>query len=305
MTKPSAWARLQTGYLGQEDSSGIAKQREPLSLAGGSLSQAAAQSVVIGDKRMIRAESSTMSMRRTSLERNAWFRPKYFLFAVIGLMLAYVIAHDESFLVHPKDPVWQHFEPFKWWLLPHGIAGGCALLLGPMQFSDRLRQRFRQWHRVVGRIYVACVFVAAPLGFYIQYFQERMGDHRSFTIAAAVDATLWMTTTGIAMVFILKGKVHEHRQWMTRSFAVALVFLEGRVIGGVTGWDNLDIRATETIVWVCLAFSILAADLVLQWQQPGRQAGLHPGDQFSIEASGSGGLGPLIIEKPVLEKSLL
>ena len=189
------------------------------------------------------------------------------LFAAIGLMLAYVIPHDESFLVHPKDPVWQHYEPFKWWLLPHGIAGACALLLGPMQFSDRLCNRFRKLLRVVGRFYVAGVFVAAPLGLYIQYFQERTGDSRSFSIAAAVDAALWMMTTGIALVFIFKGQVQEHRQWMTRSFAVAPVFLEGRVIGGVTGWDTLDIHVTETIVWCCLAFSILSADLVLQWQQ--------------------------------------
>jgi uncharacterized membrane protein len=208
-----------------------------------------------------------MSTTLTTLKRSSWLRPKYLLFAAVGLMLAYVVPHDESFLVHPKDPVWQHYEPFKWWLLPHGIAGACALLLGPMQFSDRLRNRFRQLHRVLGRIYVAGVFVAAPLGFYIQYFQEPMDDPRSFSIAAAVDAALWMTTTGIAMVFILKGKVQEHRQWMARSFAVALVFLEGRVIGGVTGWENLDIRATETILWACLAFSILSADLVLQWQQ--------------------------------------
>jgi uncharacterized membrane protein len=198
-------------------------------------------------------------------------RPKYILFTILAFMLLYVIVHDESFLVHPKDPMWQHYQPFKWWLLPHGIAGACALLLGPMQFSDRLRNRFRQLHRVVGRIYVAGVFVAAPLGVYIQHFEERMGDPRSFSIAAAVDAALWMTTTAIALAFILKGKVQEHRRWMTRSFAVALVFLEGRVIGGVTGWENLDVHASETIVWACLAFSILSADLVLAWQETGRQ----------------------------------
>jgi len=207
-----------------------------------------------------------------TLKRSSWFRTKYLLFAAIGLMLAYVIPHDESFLVHPKDLIWQHYEPFKWWLLPHGIAGACALLLGPMQFSDRLRARFGQFHRVVGRIYVAGVFVAAPLGFYIQYFQERAGDPRSFSIAAAADAALWMITTGIAMVFILKGKVQEHRQWMTRSFAVALVFLEGRVIGGMTGWEDLGVHASETIVWACLAFSILSADLVLQCQKLGRSS---------------------------------
>jgi len=208
-----------------------------------------------------------MSTILPAFKQSSLLRPKYLLFAAIGLMLVYVIPHDESFLVHPKDPLWQHYEPFKWWLLPHGIAGACALLLGPMQFSDRLRNRFRQFHRVVGRIYVAGVFVAAPLGFYIQYFEERMGNPRSFSIAAAADAALWMTTTAIAMVFILKGKVQEHRQWMTRSFAVAIVFLEVRVIGGVGGWEDLDVHANETIVWTCLAFSILLADLVLQWQQ--------------------------------------
>jgi uncharacterized membrane protein len=212
-----------------------------------------------------------MSTTLAAPKQSSWLRPKYLLFAAIGLMLAYVVPHDESFLVHPKDPLWQHYEPFKWWLLPHGIAGACALLLGPMQFSDRLRDRFRQLHRVVGRIYVAGVFVAAPLGFYIQYFQERMDDPRSFSVAAAVDAALWMITTGTAMAFILKGKVQAHRQWMTRSFAVALVFLEVRVIGGLGGWESLDVHANETIVWACLAFSILSADIVLQWQELGRQ----------------------------------
>ena len=208
-----------------------------------------------------------MSIVLAARKQSRRLRPKYLLFASIGLMLAYVILHDESFLVHPKDPIWQHYQPFRWWLLPHGIAGACALLLGPMQFSDRLRARFRQLHRVIGRVYVAGVFVAAPLGFHIQYFEERMGDPRSFSIAAAADAALWMVTTGIALVFTLRGKVQEHRQWMARSFAVALVFLEVRVIGGVTGWDTLDVHVNETIVWACLAFSILSADLALQWQQ--------------------------------------
>ena len=203
----------------------------------------------------------------------SWLRPKHFLWGIFVLMLGYVLYHDESFLVHTKDPMWLHYEPFKWWLLPHGIAGACALLLAPMQFFGRLRTRFRQLHRVLGRIYVAGVFVAAPLGFYIQYFEERMGNPRSFSIAAAADAVLWMTTTGFGIVFILKGKVQEHRQWMTRSFAVALVFLEVRVIGGVTGWENIDVHSNETIVWACLAFSILSADLLLQWEGLSRLRG--------------------------------
>jgi hypothetical protein len=54
---------------------------------------------------------------------------------------------------------------------------------------------------------------------------------------------------------------------MTRSLAVALVFLEVRVIAGLTGWEKLGPGAVEAIVWGCLAFSILAADVVLQAQE--------------------------------------
>jgi uncharacterized membrane protein len=205
-----------------------------------------------------------MATTSTSLPRVWPLRPKYLLFAFIGLMVAYVLRHNEHFLIDAKDPIWQYYEPFKWKLLPHGLAGACALLLGPMQFSDRLRQRFARFHRVVGRFYVAGVFIAAPLGFYIQHFQERMGTTRSFSIAALVDATLWMLTTGIAFAFILKGKVQQHRQWMTRSFGVALVFLEVRVIMGVSGWGP---AVLETVVWVCLAFSVLLADVALQLQE--------------------------------------
>src|SRR5712664_4820402 len=199
-------------------------------------------------------------------QRPAWLRPKYILFAVIGVMAAYVLRHNEHFLVDARDPEWPHIQHFKWWLLPHGLMGACALLLGPMQFSDRLRQRFTKFHRVVGRFYVAGVFVAAPLGFYIQYFEERLGGARSFSAAAATDAILWMLTTAIAFAFILNGKVQQHRQWMTRSFAVALVFLEVRVVLGVTGWERIP-GADETVVWICVGFSIFLADAVLQWQE--------------------------------------
>jgi len=208
-----------------------------------------------------------MSTAPVTFQRSSWRRPKYVLFGFIGLMLAYVLVHNEHFLIDAKDPEWPHIQSFKWWLLPHGLTGACALLLGPMQFSDRLRQRFTKLHRVVGRFYVAGVFLAAPLGFYVEYFQERMGAPRSFSVAAGVQAALWMLTTGIALAFILKGKVQQHRQWMTRSFAVALVFLEGRVILGVTGWENLGVAAVETVVWACIAMSVFLGDAVLQVQE--------------------------------------
>lgn len=209
--------------------------------------------------------STATATQRAPLSRNRQSWGKYGIFAVFTFMLLYVLQHNESFLIHPQDPIWQHYQPFKWWLLPHGLAGACAILLGPFQFSDRLRKRFTKLHRVMGRFYVGGALILAPLGAYIQYFEERMGGTRSFSIAAGIDACLLWITTAIAFAFILKGNVQRHRQWMTRSFAVAIVFLEVRVISGLGGWDN-SLAATETIVWSCLAFALLAADIVIYWQ---------------------------------------
>jgi uncharacterized membrane protein len=201
-----------------------------------------------------------------SLPRIPWARAKYFLWACIALMFAYVLVHDESFLINPKDAEWPHIHPFRWYLLPHGIAGACALLLGPMQFSDGLRRKFALLHRVVGRIYVGGVLIAAPMGFYIQYFEERFGAPRSFSAAAASQMIAWITCTLVALVLIRQGKVDAHRRWMTRSFSVALVFLEVRLVLGVTGWDAAG-KFSEAVVWGCNVFALLAADLVLQCQE--------------------------------------
>lgn len=208
-----------------------------------------------------------MSTASVALERISRSRAKYLIFAIIGAMMVYVLRHNESFLIHPEDPIWNHYRQIKWWLLPHGLAGACALFLGPMQFSDRLRQRFVKLHRRIGWVYIVGVFIAAPMGFATQFIQEPMGLPRSFSMAAASQATAWIVTTAIALAFIRAGKVQEHRRWMTRSFAVALVFLEVRLVSGVGGWDNAGVAVTETIVWMCNIFALLSADIVLQAQE--------------------------------------
>jgi uncharacterized membrane protein len=135
-----------------------------------------------------------------------------------------------------------------------------------LQFSDRLRQRFTKMHRIIGRIYIAGVFVLAPLGVYIQHLEERMGGTRSLTVATLVDAVLLTSATALALYFIRNRKIQQHRQWMTRSYAVALVFFEVRLISGIFGLDDSN-TASEIIVWTCVALAIPLADVVLQLQE--------------------------------------
>ncbi len=194
-----------------------------------------------------------------------WFQTKTLVFAVVALMAAYVLYHNERFLLDAGHPIWQHYEPFKWWLLPHGVLGACVLILAPMQFSDGLRARFARLHRIAGRGYLVCAFSFAPVGAYIQYLDLAQGASWTFAVETVLQAALLMTTAGIGFVFAWKRMITQHRQWMTRSYAVALTFLEVRVILGLTGWDHpFDWQITETVVWVCTALSIFIGDVANQ-----------------------------------------
>src|SRR5829696_2227643 len=192
---------------------------------------------------------------------------KYVVFTIIAIMSTYVLYHNERFLIDSSHPVWQHYEPFKWWLRAHAVFGAIVLLFAPLQFSDRLRQRFTKTHRVMGRLYVLGAFVLAPLGAYIQYYQERTGAPRSFTVLALVDAAMLIVTTALAFLFAFKRKIALHRQWATRSYAVALVFIMGRFVMGATGWETLGVEIVQAIIWSCLALSVVFADIAIHWKE--------------------------------------
>lgn len=192
---------------------------------------------------------------------------KYVVFSVIAVMMVYVIFHNERFVIEPENPAWQHYEPFKWWLLPHALAGTLMYLAAPLQFSERLRKRFPKLHRIAGRLYVLSVLIVGPTGAYIQYFEERMGFPRSFTVLAVIDALLLMGTTLMGFVFAYRRKIAQHRQWMVRSFAMALVFVEARFILGITGWERLGVEVVQAVIWSCIAMALLLADLANHWSE--------------------------------------
>jgi hypothetical protein len=192
---------------------------------------------------------------------------KYVVFILIAIMSTYVLYHNERFVIDSSHPVWQHYEPFKWWLLPHAVFGTIVLVFAPFQFSNRIRERYKKAHRVMGRLYVVGAVALAPMGAYIQYYQERTGAPRSFTILAIVDAAMLMGTTALAFVFAFKRKIALHRQWATRSYSVALVFITGRFVMGVTGWETLGVEIVQAIIWSCLALSMVFADISIHWKE--------------------------------------
>jgi uncharacterized membrane protein len=197
-------------------------------------------------------------------------RPKYLLFATIAMMMLVVLYKDLP-LLHPSSATVERYRSFRWWLLPHAIAGTFALLLGPLQFSSRFRARHLGWHKVAGRFYVYGVAVAAPSGVYVEYlkFVNGIGSLR-LVIATAGFAALFLLTTGMGFIRVRERKIEEHRRWMTRSYAVALIFLETRCVDQIPwlakGFDYPS-RFVESHsisdIWLFVLFAPIAAQLVL------------------------------------------
>jgi len=122
---------------------------------------------------------------------------------------------DERFLFVPTDPEWRHIAPVQGKLLIHGLTGATALLIGPFQFSDRLRTARPKLHRWLGRIYVGAVAVSAPLAAWIGFHFER-----PITAPEQIaQGSFWFLCTLMALLCALRRQFLVHKVWMMRSYS--------------------------------------------------------------------------------------
>jgi len=146
-------------------------------------------------------------------------------------------------------------------LIPHTLAGILALLIGPINFSSRIRQRHLQLHRVLGRIYVISVFVGAATG-------VALAAGRPGLPGTAMQAAAWIVCTTAALITARNRQIVQHRQWMARSYAVTFTFVSSRVLNlWPAYWSHLgDTFASVGIIAFTLA-SLLIVDLGLSWRE--------------------------------------
>jgi len=189
--------------------------------------------------------------------------PKYALFATLGLMTMFVLWNNERFFLDPQAPQWAHYLPIRWQLVPHGVAGTLALALGALQFSTRVRRHYPQTHRLSGRVYIVGTFVAAPVAIWMAFISSPW-FLVPFTI---IQATAWMLFTGAAYLCIRRRQVTLHREWMVRSYAVVLIFLEGRVLMAIPALARGGMDSVVLVNWGCLAVTLVGTEVFLRWRE--------------------------------------
>lgn len=102
-------------------------------------------------------------------------------------------------------------------LVLHAVGGGLALMLGPWQFSMRLRARRPGLHRALGRAYGASLLLGGLTALPLAAASEGgWVAHLGFGLLGL----LWLGSTAVALVHIRARRVAEHRRWMLRSFVL-------------------------------------------------------------------------------------
>lgn len=181
-------------------------------------------------------------------------------FAIFFAITAFVTFMKNREIFQPASEIAQHFAPGMMFLIPHAIFAGLAMVMGAFQFSNRLRARYLQAHRVMGYIYVAGVMIGAPIAIPLA---ARVATP-SLVAASAVQAFGWMLCTGIALYCIRNGNVREHRRWMIRGYPFAMIFTVARMIIPIPPILKTGFVGVEIVVWTTIALAAFLPSVFLE-----------------------------------------
>ena len=196
------------------------------------------------------------SVRRSRFKAVVWIS--------LGLTALFVFITSEVLLV-TDYPMYHAYRlqviADRGLLIPHTLAGIFALLIGPINFSSRIRQRYLQLHRVLGRIYVVSVFVGAATGIALAFGRPGFPG-------TCGQATAWVVCTTAAFITARNRHIIQHRQWMIRSYAVTFTFVSSRVLNlWPRYWSHLGDTLSAVGVIAFTLISLLIVDIGLNWHE--------------------------------------
>ena len=157
------------------------------------------------------------------------------------------------------DALW----PRRFGLLAHLAGGAFAILAGVAQLWLGLTDRTDGLHRPLGRIYVIAVAIGAVGGLYLALTADG-----GFVYAAGLSglAVAWLVTTGMAVLAIHHRHLHQHREWMIRSYIVTFAFVTFRIFEHLL--NALKVAPPEQIAsflaFACWAVPLLLAEPLIQ-----------------------------------------
>lgn len=169
----------------------------------------------------------------------------------------------DHFLSLTPEALGKYFE-LRWVLIAHITAGGGALVLGPLQFWEVLRQKGWKLHRVLGLLYLLAILTSSICAL-ILAFTTAYKINWAYAFSLQVWVTVWITATFIAYRSALQRRFVQHKQWMTRSYIVTLAFVVSGLLLRLPFVQQLDSfdQISPSFFWMGWSVPLFIYEVVL------------------------------------------
>ncbi|MGO4291675.1 DUF2306 domain-containing protein [Chitinophaga sp. RAB17] len=177
------------------------------------------------------------------------------------LAMAGLIASFNPSGAAPFDTGFSHHPVLT---LMHILPGMMVMLLGPWQFMPGIRERHLSFHRISGRVYVACAYIVGISALCMPFIMLPIGGVNE-AAASILFSIFFLVSLSKACWHIIHRNVPLHRKWMIRAFAVGLAVstvrpiivlffalsgLPPQVFFGTAFWIGFTVHAIIAEVWI-------------------------------------------------------
>jgi uncharacterized membrane protein len=159
---------------------------------------------------------------------------------------------------------WPNFAP---WLMFHIVGGLTALVLGPFQFIPSARKKYPRTHRLMGKVYLCAIVLAALASLNISIFKIIIKEKAiMYGAGLFMLAIVWLIVSGMAYWSVRSRNFVQHREWMVRSFVVTCAFTTFRLVDRIliTKFGLNGQVSSELMAWACWSIPLIVTELFLQ-----------------------------------------
>ncbi len=144
----------------------------------------------------------------------------------------------------------------------HIFAGMFCIGSVLLQFSLTILKKRKAIHVWSGRIYVVVVLLlGAPTGMYMSFFAKGTIAEKGLFMFMAIS---WFFFTLKGFSSILNKNVLAHKNWMLRSYAMALTAVTFRIYYLILYVFNVELTLNyEVSLWISVVGNLLVAELII------------------------------------------
>jgi uncharacterized membrane protein len=190
---------------------------------------------------------------------------------ITPVILYYLWTRGIVYFKFSKDVYTEYFWYRAPWLLVHVICGVTATLIGPLQFIPAIRAKNPLLHRNLGKTYIGCIVLSTFVSFYLASTAQ-LGI--VYVTGLATLGIVWLSTTLMAWLSIIRGNKEMHREWMIKSYVLTLSFIVFRFVEDLLARAEVSdfVGRKVLMAWGCWAIPFFMTVLVLELRKLYRKA---------------------------------